>query len=63
MTEHGDRPLRVGVNLAWLVPGVAQLRRNLILCYAAASLLQAAVAGILMVPLPDVVETRSLRAI
>src|SRR5688500_5601572 len=44
------------VILAWLAPGVAVLRRNLILCYTAASLLQALVAAALLAPFPAEVK-------
>jgi MFS family permease len=39
------------VILAWLSPGVGQLRRNLVLCYAAVAASQAAVAACLPAPL------------
>src|SRR4051812_16758723 len=41
------------VIFAWLAPRAAQLRRNLILCYALASVSQATVAGLLVTQLSD----------
>src|SRR5262245_13029665 len=50
----------VPVLIAWLFPRVSQLKRGVVICYAVNAVSQAAVAALLVLPLPNAVKIASV---